>query len=371
MATEEKVMHEINNNVMGPITSTEVVDISDRDGVGSDVEDMKSRSMSEIKSKYVAEQGVRPNLRKDTSFLEVPTQIHITAKIEVHSKEMVYHHLWSCCRCAQHKGKAYEEQLYKNMDNFILDFVYNPFHILAFSISTLVYVLFILLGWYRWHHAMTSFVYAWFIFHQVALLLTANYRLFKIFFQSFAFWYKIINVAVGIFARQLCFDGTERFTASPWHGLSGVLCIFTFIFANAIVGAIQSYYWPEITLCICGNEKKLDLGRYLKTVLILFMLILNGVQTFQLYFSHNDYVWVVFGYTISLRNAAMSAFNSANLWYIQQIISDIIYPGMIMTGVPFEWVHDDSSYDIKDPRFSDLVLRGGKNKMKKVLNVPK
>ena len=379
MALKEKKQE--NDVHVNAITSTKAVSISspDADKVESDHHrgDIPSNTCTthEIKSningKQEYEAKAKPVLRKDVSFLEVSMQIDQTAKIEVHTKEMVYHHVSSfCCnkckcRC---RGKEYEQQLYKKIDYFVLTWIYSLLHIFAFSLSTLVYVLFILVGWYQWHHALTSVVYMWFIFHQIALLLTANYRLFKLFLNSFAFWYKIINVAVGIFSRQLCFDGTRRFTTSPLHGLSGVLCIFTFIFANAIVGVIKSYCWPEITLFDCyGFKQRLRLNRYLKTVLILFMFILNGVQVFQLYFSDNDYVLVMFGYTISLRNTAMSAFNSANVWYLKQIYSDFMYPDMIMTNVPFEWVHDDSSYDIKDPRFSDLNL--GRKKIKQMLNI--
>ena len=361
MATEKKKTKE---NHFSPHSNSETVNLSDHDGAGSsgDINCIKSGSMSEIASSDGSEDGTKPMLRKGISYLEVSTQIHQTAKIEVHTKEMLYHHLCAFCCNSKDKGTAYEQKLYEKMDHFVFRYVYSALHIVIFLLSTLVYVLFILVGWYKWHHALTSFVYAWFIVHQVTLLLTANYRLFKIFFKSFAFWYKIVNVAVGIFSRQLCFDGTQRFTESPLHGLSGILCIFTFIFANAIVGAIKSYYWPEITLFkCCGNKKRLDLGRYLKTVLIAFMLILNGVQTLQLYFSHNDYVIGVSGYTISLRNTAMSAFNSANLWYLKQIYSDIKHPDMISTKVPFEWIHDQSSYDVKHPRFSDLIVKRRKS----------
>lgn len=304
-----------------------------------------------IRTATPATESNSESVSNNISFLEVQKQIDQTTQVQLHTKDLVYYHLLTCCFKSQHKGELYETKLFSKIDFFIDNYVYSATNTILFSISTLILLIFILGGLYNWNHILTIIVYLWFIYQEILLFLTANYRLFKTFVSSFTVWYKVGNIAVAIFARQLCVDGIQRFTSSTLHMISGILCVFCFVFANGIVAVIESYNWPHIMIF----NHKLNLNVYLKGILIICLLTLNGVEIVQLFFSHDDYILKIFGYQLSLRVLSISTFNSATLWYLQQIYYNIFYPNMIMTTIGYQWLSDANSYHVRK-KFRDVNL---------------
>ena len=307
-----------------------------------------------------------PNVIPTNSYFDVQQQIDQTAELELHARDTLYHHLFACCCNSRHKGEEYERKLFTKIDHFTDKYIYSWANVLLTILSVLVMFTWILSGLYNLDHGLTSFVYFWFSTHQILLFFTANYRMFKLFLFSFAFWYKLTNILVAVVARQLCINGTERFTHSLLHGLSSVLVIIVFLTSNAVVAMIKAYHWPTLEIncklkcCTCNmNQKgremncKFNLNVYLKCLFVISLFVLSGVQIFVLFFSEYDYIVSMFGYTLSLRTVSISAFNSAVLWYLQQAYYDFFYPSMVMTTVGYHWSNNENSHQIHK-RFRDV-----------------
>jgi len=262
--------------------------------------------------------------------LELSSQRDLLAAIELHTLDTVWHYLipltqnMLCARICRTK------KLKKTAVDGFIRFIYHKCHLCALATSTTLYVVWVLSSAYELNHIGTTFVYWWFILELTALLYTANCRMFKEFLFDFTFWYKTISITIGVLCRQLVIDGTSRFTASPWHMISGISFILSYFVASQVVAGLKAFHWPY----------------YLTLIFILLTTVLNAVQIWQIYKSDHDFELQLLGHTMSLRSVAMSSLGNATVFFLQQLFKDTFHRNTMLQRVRMQWVVDQSSHEI-------------------------
>ena len=299
----------------------------------NDIDAQDDSDIRRLKHSMSMARSLSPLSENTTKSLELSAQRGLLAPLELHTLDTVWHHLIPFAHkhlCAVICRNDNKQPIHKTKIDKLIRFIYNKYHLCSLVCSTILYISWLLSGLYNWNHRLTACVYWWFIIETTLLLYTANYRMFKEFIYDFTYWYKIISVTFGVISRMLVFDGTGRFLTDGWHMFSGISFIMTYFVANQVISGLKAYHWPF---------------KFTVLFIVLFC-ILNGVQVWQIYSSQREFIVHFLGHTISLRNAAMSAYTNATIFYLQQLFMDAVYRNQMPQKMSLKWIVDETSGEI-------------------------